>query len=130
TVARQALAARGQVRGQRLGDRLPADRRGGPMSAAVAAARWLIGAVAVVAAVVTRHALSGRMELVARACHELRGPITAARLGLALGERAWTLSPEQLRGVALELGRASLALGDLAAVEGAAGRRSPVRAPS
>ena len=28
-------------------------------------------------------ALTGRMETVARACHELRGPLTAARLSLA-----------------------------------------------
>src|SRR5579884_3318250 len=53
------------------------------------------------------------MESVARACHELRGPLTAARLGLQLGARAGELSPARLRAIDLELGRAALALDDL-----------------
>ena len=44
-------------------------------------------------------ALTGRMENVARACHELRGPLTAARLGLQLGERVGELSPARMRAV-------------------------------
>ena len=52
------------------------------------------------------------MEAVARACHELRGPLAAARLGLELGVRVGELSPAQLRALELELGRASLALDD------------------
>ena len=61
-------------------------------------------------------ALGARMEDVARACHELRGPITAARLGLELGSRAGELSAARLRAIDVELGRASLALADLDAV--------------
>ena len=59
------------------------------------------------------HALAGRMESVARACHELRGPLTAARLGLQLGASTGELSPARLRAIDLELGRAALALEDL-----------------
>lgn len=60
--------------------------------------------------------LTGRMETVARACHELRGPLTAARLGLQLGASAGELSAARLRAIDLELGRAALALEDLDAV--------------
>ena len=52
------------------------------MSATVAVGGWL-AALAVAAA--WRLALARRMQLVARACHELRGPLTAARLGAAAG---------------------------------------------
>jgi signal transduction histidine kinase len=54
-----------------------------------------------------------RSEAVTRACHELRGPLTAARLGLDLGTRGQQLSPAQIRAIGSELGRASLALDDL-----------------
>jgi signal transduction histidine kinase len=53
------------------------------------------------------------MEDVARACHELRGPLTAARLGLEWGQRVGGLPPARLRAIELELGRATLALADL-----------------
>ncbi|MBV8220428.1 MAG: HAMP domain-containing histidine kinase, partial [Solirubrobacterales bacterium] len=53
------------------------------------------------------------METVARACHELRGPLTAARLGLQLGASSGELTPARLRAIDLELGRAALALDDL-----------------
>jgi len=53
------------------------------------------------------------MEAATRACHELRGPITAARLGLQLGAGSSGLSPDRLRAIELELGRAALALDDL-----------------
>jgi signal transduction histidine kinase len=58
--------------------------------------------------------LSGR-EQVARACHELRGSITAARLGLEPVGSGGTLSvsPARLRAVELELEKAALALEDL-----------------
>nr|WP_246345757.1 HAMP domain-containing sensor histidine kinase [Conexibacter arvalis] len=57
------------------------------------------------------------MELVARACHELRGPLTAARLAARFAAHAD--DPAAARGpleaVDLELGRARLALDDLQA---------------
>ena len=69
------------------------------------------GAVAAAGAV--RRALAGRMETVARACHELRGPLTAARLGLERGVTNGELTPGRLRAIDLELGRAALVLEDL-----------------
>jgi signal transduction histidine kinase len=74
---------------------------------------WLAASAAGLAAGAGRHALAGRMESVARACHELRGPLTAARLGLQLGVSTGELSPARLRAIDLELGRAALALEDL-----------------
>ena len=66
------------------------------------------------------------MEAVARACHELRGPLAAVRLGVELGVRVGELSPAQLRALDQELGRASLALDDLAGA-GLRARDSRVR---
>jgi signal transduction histidine kinase len=61
-----------------------------------------------------RRMLGTRMEAVARACHELRGPLAAARLGLSFGSRCGELSADRLRAIDTELGRATLALQDLA----------------
>jgi signal transduction histidine kinase len=80
---------------------------------AVSLAGWLAASGAGLAAGGAWRALSGRMETVARACHELRGPLTAARLGLQLGARVGELSPARMRAIDLELGRAALALEDL-----------------
>jgi signal transduction histidine kinase len=77
-------------------------------------------------AMLARRALGSRMERVARACHELRGPITAARLGLELGARVGELSPARLRAIDAELGRASLALEDLAGARAALPPAAPV----
>jgi signal transduction histidine kinase len=74
---------------------------------------WLAASGAGVAAGAVWRALGSRMENVARACHELRGPLTAARLGLQLGASTGELSPARLRAIDLELGRAALALEDL-----------------
>jgi signal transduction histidine kinase len=74
---------------------------------------WLAASGTGVAAGAAWRALTGRMESVARACHELRGPLTAARLGLQLGASTGELSPARLRAIDLELGRAALALEDL-----------------
>ncbi len=84
---------------------------------------WVAGGVAVLAALTVWRLLGLRMESVARASHELRGPLTAARLGLELGSRMNELSPQRLRAVDLELERAALALDDLAR---AGNRSSPV----
>jgi signal transduction histidine kinase len=83
---------------------------------AVSLAGWLAASGAGLAAGGAWRALTGRMESVARACHELRGPLTAARLGLQLSARVGELSPARLRAIDLELGRAALALDDLARV--------------
>lgn len=83
-------------------------------AAAVTAGGWL---VALALAAGWRVVLARRMELVARACHELRGPLTAARLAARFAARAE--DPAEARGpleaVDLELGRARLALDDLQA---------------
>ncbi len=80
---------------------------------AATVAGWMAAVAVAGMALVTWRALGARMEDVARASHELRGPITAARLGLELGSRAGELSAARLRAIDLELGRASLALEDL-----------------
>jgi signal transduction histidine kinase len=83
---------------------------------------WITAAAALLFALAARRRLAWRMELVARACHELRGPLTAARLGLELGTRMGELAPVRLRALDLELGAAALALDDLAAARCRAGR--------
>jgi signal transduction histidine kinase len=85
-----------------------------PQVVAVSAG-WLTAAVVTALWWALRRALDSRTEAVARACHELRGPITAARLGVELGWRGGALSPTQLRAIHAELGRAALALEDLVA---------------
>ena len=77
---------------------------------------WLAASAAGFAAAGARRALSWRMESVARACHELRGPLTAVRLGLDDGAGNGELTPARLRAIDLELGRAALVLDDLEAV--------------
>ncbi len=77
---------------------------------------WLAACAATALAALAWRTLGVRMEAVTRACHELRGPITAARLGLELGARSGELSPDRLRALDLELDRAGLALEDLSAV--------------
>ena len=85
------------------------------MSAALGVAGWLLAAASLCAAVTLRGRLDRHIDAVARACHELRGPLTAARLGLELGARIRQMPSGRLRGIELELGRAALALDDLAA---------------
>ncbi len=72
--------------------------------------------------------LRRRAELVARACHEVRGPLGAARLALAAMERRGEADPARVAGLDLELRRAGLALDDLAAARRGA-RAAEVRAP-
>jgi signal transduction histidine kinase len=81
---------------------------------------WVLAATAAGLALFYRGELHRRRELVARACHELRGPLMAAQLALHAG--AW-------RGIDLELRRAGAALDDLAAAPSgarAADRDEPV----
>ena len=90
---------------------------------------WLAACCAATLAGLAWRTLGARMEAVTRACHELRGPLTAARLGLQLGARSGELSADRLRALDLELGRAGLALEDLGAVgtrRGSTPRVAPV----
>jgi signal transduction histidine kinase len=88
------------------------------MAPALALSGWLTALLACLSFLAARRALGCRVEAIARACHELRGPLTAARLGLELGVRRGALSPDRLRALDLELGRAALAIDDLALLAG------------
>jgi signal transduction histidine kinase len=84
------------------------------VTATAALCGWVAAAVATALALAVRHALDDGREAVARACHELRGPLTAARLGLSLQLPADEGSRDRLRAIDTELSRAALALDDLA----------------
>ncbi len=88
------------------------------MSSAVAVAGWGTAAAALAGALIAGLRGLRRRERVTRAVHELRGPLTAARLGLALSARLGELAGGRLRALELELERASLALDDFAASGG------------
>jgi signal transduction histidine kinase len=83
---------------------------------------WLVAAAAVTVATMAWRELRRGRELVARACHELRGPLTAAHLALHASDGA----NARLAAIDLELRRAGLALDDLAAAR--SGRRTADRA--
>jgi len=82
---------------------------------------WALAAVGCALATLAVYELRRRRELVARACHELRGPLTAVRLSLATMERRREAPPERLAMLDHELRRAGLALDDFAAAR--SGRR-------
>lgn len=82
-------------------------------------AGWPVAAVALAWTLACCRARAARRESVARACHELRGPVTAARLGLALIGRRGDAPTAKLRAIDLELSCAALALDDLASGSGA-----------
>ncbi|HUR85806.1 MAG TPA: HAMP domain-containing sensor histidine kinase [Solirubrobacteraceae bacterium] len=83
---------------------------------------WILAGVGFAAALLACWELRRRRELVARACHELRGPLTALRLSLATMERRGEAPQERLAQLELELRRAGLALDDFAAAR--SGRRT------
>ncbi len=87
---------------------------------------WALSIVGFALAALGAFELRRRRELVARACHELRGPLTSARLGLATMERRREAPLERLATLDRELRRAGLALDDFAAAR--SGRRSADRA--
>ncbi|HWC87153.1 MAG TPA: HAMP domain-containing sensor histidine kinase [Solirubrobacteraceae bacterium] len=91
----------------------------------IALAGWLIALAAGLWMLKLRCGLARRMELVARACHELRGPLTGARLGMDLLAREAGVRPDAVSAVELELARASTALEDLSAA--LAGQSGPTR---
>jgi signal transduction histidine kinase len=89
------------------------------MTVALATLGWVVAAGALAVALATRRELDARMERLARATHELRRPLTAARLaahGLAgaNGDRA-----ARAAAIERELARAGRLLGDLDGVRGA-----------
>jgi signal transduction histidine kinase len=86
---------------------------------------WITAVLACAAALACWRELRRRRELVVRACHELRGPLTAVRLCLATMERRGEAPPERLAALELELRRAGLALDDFAAAR--SGRRTADR---
>ena len=90
------------------------------MTGTVTAGGWALALVCAGLAALVLGRLRAREELVARACHELRSPLTAARLAVhALGSGT-AAAPRPLAVLELELRRAALALDDLAAArEGA-----------
>jgi signal transduction histidine kinase len=92
------------------------------MSAVTTVGGWIAAGIAGTLLLVARRMLGMRMEAVARACHELRGPLAAARLGLTFGSRTGEISTTRLRAIDAELGRAALALEDLAGARDAAPR--------
>jgi signal transduction histidine kinase len=87
---------------------------------------WVLAAAGVVLTLAGAVELRRRREMVARACHELRGPLTAVRLGLATMERRREAPAERLAALEIELRRAGLALDDFAAAR--SGRRVGDRA--
>lgn len=91
----------------------------------IVAAGWLAALALALWALRLRTALAWRAELVARACHELRRPITAARLGVELAGRGGKARPGALRAIDLELASAGVALEDLSLA--LAGQRAPWR---
>src|ERR1700730_12880311 len=109
--AAQVERLRRRVHRECLGSGLQADRRRSRVGLGWGLSGW---AAAGLAALIAWRVLGWRMEAVARACHELRGPLTAARLGLELGAREGSLTSARLAAIDLELARASLALDDLA----------------
>ena len=82
---------------------------------------WALSAGGFALAALGAVELRRRREMVARACHELRGPLTAVRLSLATMERRQEAPPERLATLDHELRRAGLALDDFAAAR--SGRR-------
>lgn len=94
------------------------------MIAALAAGGWLLAVAIVVSA---HRAAASRATGVARACHELRGPLFAIGLGVELASRGGALPSDRVRGLELELGRARQALDDLARAGGVPAEPHPSR---
>jgi signal transduction histidine kinase len=81
--------------------------------AALTVAGWTVAATALVALTIARRVLAARRRSVAEACHELRGPLGAATLGVELAGRQGRLAAARIRAIELELRRAALVLEDL-----------------
>jgi len=92
------------------------------MTVLLAALGWTTALCALAATILVRASVERRMALVAQAAHELRGPLSAALLGLH-GVVADAAGARRVAAVELELRRAGLALEDLD--EAPRGRRVP-----
>jgi signal transduction histidine kinase len=79
----------------------------------VSVAGWLVAVALAALAAYADVRARRRAELVARACHELRGPLTAAGLALYAAGRRGEATPRRIAAVDLQLRRAELALADL-----------------
>jgi signal transduction histidine kinase len=90
---------------------------------ALALGGWCAALLAALAAARLSVHAAARAERAQRACHELRGALTAVGLGFELAGRGGGLSPTRTRALTLELRRAGAALDDLA---GGAGGGPPV----
>jgi signal transduction histidine kinase len=88
-------------------------------------AGWILAGPALLFATLTWREQRRRRELVARACHELRGPLAAAQLALHASRRHGEAPAPRLAAIEVELKRAGLALDDLAAAR--TGRRAADR---
>jgi signal transduction histidine kinase len=88
---------------------------------------WAVAAFALLLALGLRRELGRRAELVARACHEVRGPLTAAVLGLHAARRHGEAPQGRVAAVELELLRAGAALDDLEAARCRRGGRRQER---
>ena len=90
---------------------------------------WMTSGLLVGSLVARARSLRAMVETVAHCCHELRGPLLAARLGLELEARTGGSASGRQRSIGLELDRAALALQDLdeaiAAGAGGAGLSAP-----
>ena len=119
SAASETAGAGRSVPRQRLGRRVPARRRAGLGGdiVIVALCSWCL-TLAFVAYALRAHL---RLVLVARACHELRGPLFAVQLGL----HGLAGDPARMSAIELELARAGRALDDLAAAP--RGRRGESR---
>jgi signal transduction histidine kinase len=89
------------------------------------AAGWLVALALLVLAAHLECRARRRAELVALACHELRGPLTAAGLALYAAGRRGEASSRRVAAVDLQLRRAELALTDLSLAPGGRPRARP-----
>jgi len=79
---------------------------------------WALAFLSLALALHGRRRLRASGELVARASHEVRGPLTAAALAVHAAGREGELARPRVAAVELELRRAAVALDDLSAVPG------------
>lgn len=76
---------------------------------------WVVAAGCAALVLCDHRRLASRREQAARACHELRGPLTAAALAVHAAGREGEVARPRVEAVELELQRAAVALDDLCA---------------